>query len=243
VQKSPIDEGGSAKKRSQTANRKSKKLDSRQGQEEHALSAAAFLPAELTLNELQVAAKGCRGCDLYKHATQTVFGQGPKTASIMLIGEQPGDSEDKEGWPFVGPAGKLLRKCLQLAEIDESEVYLTNAVKHFKYEWRGKRRLHSKPRKIEVEACLPWLDAEIATVKPDIIVCLGATASQALLGSKFRLTQHRLEPMPSDLARIVVATVHPSSILRARDSQARHQQMDEFVADLVAVKKMADEMH
>jgi uracil-DNA glycosylase family protein len=200
-------------------------------------SAADFLPAKKDLDHLREASKTCRGCDLYKDATQTVFGEGAAKARVMLIGEQPGDVEDKEGHPFVGPAGKLLAKAMESAGLDADECYVTNAVKHFKYEWRGKRRLHAKPRRIEVLACMPWLEAEIAEVKPDVIVCLGATAAQAIFGPKFRLTQHRGEFQESGLARYVLATVHPSSILRARDDETRHEEMERFVDDLKLIAK------
>lgn len=200
-------------------------------------SAADFLPKKKDVEHLREASKKCEGCDLYKHATQTVFGEGTSNARVMLIGEQPGDVEDREGKPFVGPAGKLLHRALESADLDPEICYLTNAVKHFKYEWKGKRRIHSKPRRIEVLACMPWLDAEIADVKPDVIVCLGATAAQALFGPQFRLTQHRGEFLESPHAKFVLATVHPSSILRARDDETRHQEMDRFVDDLKLIAK------
>jgi DNA polymerase len=200
-------------------------------------SAADFLPKKKDLDHLRDASKKCKGCELYKNATQTVFGEGDSNARVMLIGEQPGDVEDKEGKPFVGPAGKLLYKALESAGLDPEICYVTNAVKHFKYEWKGKRRLHSKPRRIEVLACMPWLEAEIADVKPDVIVCLGATAAQALMGTKFRLTQHRGEFLDSNYAKYVLATVHPSSILRAPDDETRHEEMDRFVDDLKLIAK------
>lgn len=201
-------------------------------------SAADFLPEEKDLDHLRNAAHDCRGCDLYKDATQVVFGEGNPKARIMFIGEQPGDVEDKQGHPFVGPAGKLLHKALDAAGVDEEQSYFTNAVKHFKYEWRGKRRLHAKPRRIEVLACMPWLEAEIAQVKPDVIVCLGATAAQAIFGTKFKLTQHRGEFLESKLAKYVIATVHPSSILRAQDDESRHEEMQRFIDDLKVVTKL-----
>jgi uracil-DNA glycosylase len=200
-------------------------------------SAADFLPEKHDLKNLREAAKDCRGCDLYKDATQVVFGEGNPKARLMFIGEQPGDAEDKQGHPFVGPAGKLLHKALESAGVDEEQSYFTNAVKHFKYEWRGKRRLHAKPRRIEVLACMPWLEAEIAQLKPDVIVCLGATAAQALFGTKFKLTQHRGEFLDSTLAKYVIATVHPSSILRAPDDETRHDEMQKFIDDLKLVVK------
>ncbi|HWF14341.1 MAG TPA: UdgX family uracil-DNA binding protein, partial [Candidatus Acidoferrales bacterium] len=181
---------------------------------------------------LQEDAKNCKACDLWKHATQTVFGEGSPKAKIMMIGEQPGDQEDKEGRPFVGPAGKLLDAALAEAGIDRKKVYVTNAVKHFKWEPRGKRRIHKKPNTVEIAACRQWLDAEIAVVRPEVIVCLGATAAQALLGRAFRVTEQRGEFMKSELAPHIMATVHPSSILRAPDEKARHDAMKYFVADL-----------
>jgi uracil-DNA glycosylase family protein len=195
---------------------------------------SAKLPIEphASLKELQAAAKDCKACDLWKHATQTVFGEGLPSAKIILIGEQPGDQEDREGKPFVGPAGHLLDEALVEAGIDRKKVYVTNAVKHFKWEPRGKRRIHKKPGAGEIAACRSWLDAEIAALHPKIIVCLGATAAQALLGSDFRVTQHRGEFLKSQLAPIVMATVHPSSILRAPDEQTRHTEMKRFIADL-----------
>ena len=202
-------------------------------------SAADYLPKTTSLKRLREAAADCHGCDLYKGATQTVFGEGDAHAAVMFVGEQPGDVEDTEGHPFVGPAGKLLRKALTQAGIDADDVYLTNAVKHFKYIWRGKRRIHAKPKRTEVQACLPWLQAEIERVKPRIVVALGATAAQALLGASFRLTRHRGESLSSPLAPRVFATVHPSSILRAPGDDARHAAMAEFVADLKAIRAAA----
>lgn len=198
-------------------------------------SAADFLPSKRTLPCLKKAAEHCKGCDLYLHATQTVFGGGPEKARVVFVGEQPGDIEDKEGEPFVGPAGKLLDKALEEAEIARGDVYLTNAVKHFKFEWRGKRRLHKKPRQIEIDACFPWLEEEISAIKPDVIVCLGATAAQALLGKKFKVTKQRGQFFKYSLAPYIVATVHPSSILRAPDAEARHQEMTMFIRDLKGV--------
>jgi uracil-DNA glycosylase family protein len=195
-------------------------------------SAKLSIEPHASLKELQAAAKDCKACDLWKHATQTVFGEGLPSAKIILIGEQPGDQEDREGKPFVGPAGHLLDEALVEAGIDRKKVYVTNAVKHFKWEPRGKRRIHKKPGAGEIAACRSWLDAEIAALHPKIIVCLGATAAQALLGSDFRVTQHRGEFLKSQLAPIVMATVHPSSILRAPDEQTRHTEMKRFIADL-----------
>jgi DNA polymerase len=195
-------------------------------------SAADFLPASTSLASLRAAAAQCRGCDLYKHATQTVFGEGPARARLMFVGEQPGDSEDLQGKPFVGPAGKLLRGAMEDAGLDPSDAYVTNAVKHFKFVVRGKRRIHSKPKSIEINACRPWLQAELQRVNPDVVVALGATAAQTLLGTSFRVTQHRQELLSCELAPRVVATVHPSSILRAPDEAARHRELAAFVDDL-----------
>jgi uracil-DNA glycosylase len=194
--------------------------------------AELLLPLNPTIPALQKAAKNCRACDLWKRGTQTVFGEGAPNAKVVFVGEQPGDREDQEGKPFVGPAGGLLDKALVEAGIDRKKVYVTNAVKHFKWEPRGKRRIHKKPNAAEIAACRPWLDAEIAVVKPKVVVCLGATAAQALLGRDFRVTQHRGEFLESPLAPFVMATVHPSSILRAPDDETRHAEMRRFVADL-----------
>jgi DNA polymerase len=202
---------------------------------EPARSAADFLPAERTLPAMAEAAQGCRGCDLYANATQAVFGQGRPGADVMLIGEQPGDREDREGAPFVGPAGKLLDTALERAGIDRDEVYVTNAVKHFKWEPRGKRRIHKKPNTEEIRACNPWLQAELSVVKPKVIVCLGATAAQAVIGRGFRVTQHRGEFVDTPLEPLVTATVHPSSILRAQDDGTRRSEMEAFVRDLRTV--------
>jgi uracil-DNA glycosylase family protein len=210
-------------------------------------SAADFIPPQPTLKTAREASKGCRGCDLWKIGTQTVFGEGPRGATLMLVGEQPGDAEDLSGHPFVGPAGKLLDRALADAGIDRATVYVTNVVKHFKWEPRGKRRIHKKPRASEIGACRPWLDTEIALVKPAVIVCLGATAAQALLGSAFKVTQHRgkVVASPPGLAEAfreggparVMATVHPSSILRAPDENARHEEMKRFTDDLRAAAR------
>jgi DNA polymerase len=197
-----------------------------------------LLPVHGNVEDLARAAKDCQNCDLWKHATQTVFGEGPSKAHIMLVGEQPGDQEDQEGRPFVGPAGKLLDSALVEAGIERDKVYVTNAVKHFKWEPRGKRRIHKKPNGLEIAACRPWLDAEIAVIRPKIIVLLGATAAQALLGRDFRVTQHRGEFLQSELAPHVMATVHPSSILRAPDEAARHAAMEEFISDLKKIARM-----
>ncbi len=195
------------------------------------------VPVPMVLPELQRSAKACRACDLWKNATQTVFGEGPSKARVMFVGEQPGDQEDRMGHPFVGPAGRLLDEALVEAGIDRNEVFVTNVVKHFKWEaaQRGKRRIHKKPRQSEIEACRPWLDAELATVRPQVVVCLGATAAQALLGKQFRVTRDRGTVIESKLAPRVMATAHPSSILRAPDSEQREQQRQEFVRDLKKV--------
>jgi uracil-DNA glycosylase len=195
----------------------------------------AAAPEGADLPRLREAAAGCRACHLWERATQTVFGEGPAPASAMLVGEQPGDREDLEGSPFVGPAGRLLDRALEEAGIDRGTVYLTNVVKHFKWEPRGKRRIHKKPNAEEIPACRPWLDAEIALVRPTVLVCLGATAAQALLGRTFRVTQHRGEFVESPFDALVTATVHPSSILRAPDERSRAAEMEAFVRDLAVV--------
>jgi uracil-DNA glycosylase family protein len=189
-------------------------------------------PTVRSLEALRAEAAHCKACDLWQNATQTVFGEGPEHAKIFFVGEQPGDQEDIQGSPFVGPAGKLFDAALLAAGIDRSKTYITGAVKHFKWEPRGKRRLHKKANSAEITACRPWLDAEIAAVKPQIIVCLGATAAQALIGKTFRVTHHRGELMKSALAPFIMATVHPSSILRAQDEGTRHTEMERFVHDL-----------
>jgi uracil-DNA glycosylase len=202
------------------------------------ISAADFIPpGRLSLPKLRAASQTCRGCPLYKNATQAVFGEGPRTAKVMMVGEQPGDQEDLQGHPFVGPAGRELDEALQAAKIDRKLVYVTNAVKHFKWEPRGKRRMHSKPSAREVGACRPWLEHEIALIHPQVIVCMGATASQSLLGNAFRLTQHRGEfLLDTGLAPFVLATIHPSSILRMPDRQKRHEARAEFLRDLELVR-------
>jgi uracil-DNA glycosylase len=201
-------------------------------------TAAPFVPDRPTLPKLRAAAAGCTGCHLYKLGTQTVFGEGSADADVVFVGEQPGDQEDLAGKPFVGPAGRVLDEGLAAAGIDRSHVYVTNAVKHFKWEPRGKRRIHQKPNWAEMTACRPWLEAELAVVQPDVLVCLGATAAQSLLGRQFRVTKTRGVPVESDLAPSVVATVHPSSILRAPDEGARQEAMQDFVRDLKAVAKL-----
>jgi uracil-DNA glycosylase len=196
------------------------------------VSAADLIPPSPTLPKLREAAAGCRACPLWERGTQTVFGEGKASAQVMLVGEQPGDQEDKEGRPFVGPAGKLLDRALEEAGIDRSLAYVTNGVKHFKWEPKGKRRIHAKPSWSELAACRPWLEAELAVVKPRVLVCLGATAAQALLGRQFRVTQHRGEWIESELAERVTATIHPSAILRQRDDESRHAELAAFVDDL-----------
>jgi DNA polymerase len=201
--------------------------------------ALQLVPSHASLKSLAEAARDCRACELYKNATQTVFGAGAANARVMMVGEQPGDKEDLEGKPFVGPAGKLLDQALAEASIDRKQIYLTGAVKHFKWEPRGKVRIHKKPNGKEIAACKPWLDAQIITIRPKMIVVMGATAAQALLGREFRVTQHHGEvievatPYPHE----VTATVHPSSILRAPDEETRHREMEQFVKDLRMVAR------
>jgi uracil-DNA glycosylase len=200
-------------------------------------SAADFLPPKMELPVLREASRGCRGCTLYCNATQTVFGEGPAGASVMFVGEQPGDQEDRAGRPFVGPSGQLLDEALREAGVPRDECYVTNAVKHFKFEPRGKRRIHSKPSAREVAACRPWLEAEIQLVRPTMIVCLGATAAQSLLGRDFRVTQHRGEVLKSDWAPAMLATVHPSSLLRVPDPEMRREARRQFVGDMKVVAR------
>jgi len=195
------------------------------------VGAEAYLPERHSLTQLRQAAAGCHGCDLYQRATQTVFGAGPRSSRLMLVGEQPGDVEDRQGKPFVGPAGGVLARGLRDAGIEADAVYMTNAVKHFKWRPAGKRRLHQKPSAAEVRACRPWLEAEIHAVKPELVVCLGATAALSLLGPDFRVTRQRGELVEQDGLRLL-ATVHPSSILRTEDEGERQVAMDAFVADL-----------
>jgi len=194
--------------------------------------ASALIPARPTLTSARRAAADCEACELWKRGTQTVFGEGGKSARLMLIGEQPGDQEDRVGRPFVGPAGHLLDRALEAAGINRQHVYVTNVVKHFNWEPRGKWRIHKKPRAPHIAACRPWLDLELALVKPLAVVCLGATAAQALLGATFRVTEHRGELIDSPLAPIVMATVHPSALLRAPDSETRHRETERFIDDL-----------
>jgi DNA polymerase len=202
------------------------------------MTAAEYLPEHLGLPALRDAVQGCRGCPLYADATQAVFGEGATHADVMLVGEQPGDKEDLAGRPFVGPAGRLLDEALAEAGIDRSRAYVTNAVKHFKWQGRGKRRIHQKPTWSESMACRPWLEAELAAVRPRVVVALGATAAQSLLGKDFRVTKQRGAPVDSPLAEHVIATVHPSSILRQRDEEARSAERAAFVDDLRAVTEL-----
>ncbi len=199
------------------------------------MSASEFIPDRKSLKALREAAQGCRGCHLHEHATQTVFGEGPARASIVLVGEMAGDREDREGRPFVGPAGRELDRALEAAGIDRESVYVTNVVKHFKFEERGKRRIHQTPRKGEIDACMPWLDTEIKLIRPRGLVTLGATAAKALLGSGFRLTQHRGELLESELAPVVAATIHPSAIVRDRDAESREAERRALASDLRTV--------
>ena len=200
------------------------------------ISAADFMPEQLTLPSLKAAAADCKGCDLWKKGTQTVFGEGKRRATALFVGEQPGNEEDLTGKPFVGPAGRMFDSALEEAGINRQQTYVTNVVKHFKWEPRGKRRIHKKPNSQEINACRPWLEAEIAVVKPKVVVALGATAAQALLGAQFRVTKNRGEFLESTLAPYIMATVHPSSILRAPDNETRQLEYRRFVDDL---KKLA----
>jgi uracil-DNA glycosylase len=205
--------------------------------------ATPFLPSDPdpSLEALKKAAAGCKGCDLFQLGTQTVFGEGPARATVMFVGEQPGDQEDRAGKPFVGPAGRLLDEALEEVGIDRSHVYVTNAVKHFKWTARGKRRIHSKPNAREIRACRPWLDAELEDVAPRVIVVLGATAAQALLGASFRVTQQRGKPLENTgLADYVLATVHPASVLRAPDAETRELEERAFVDDLRTVQRLLE---
>jgi uracil-DNA glycosylase family protein len=205
------------------------------------VTASVFVPAPRSIDQVREAARKCKACDLWRNATQTIFGEGSSTARIMFVGEQPGDKEDLAGHPFVGPAGKLLDEALAAAGIRRSEVYVTNAVKHFKWvpAERGKRRIHKKPRAAEIQACRPWLDSELNAVKPRVLVALGATAAQSLFGRAFSVSRQRGQLVESTLAPFVMATVHPSSILRAPDKKARHEQKIAFVNDLKKVARLA----
>jgi len=204
----------------------------------HPGGAAALIPDKITWKSLHDAAARCQACDLWKRGTQTVFGEGAARSQLMLVGEQPGNEEDLEGHPFVGPAGRLLDKALEAAGIPRKEAYVTNVVKHFKWEPHGKRRIHAKPNSVEIAACVPWLETELELIKPEVLVCLGATAAQALLGRRFRVTAERGKFVESKLAPYVTATAHPSSILRAPNEEARHREMERFVADLKVVAKV-----
>jgi uracil-DNA glycosylase len=197
--------------------------------------AREYLPERATLPRLREAAAGCRACHLWEPATQTVFGEGLKKARIMLVGEMPGDREDREGHPFVGPAGRELDRALETVGIDRGDLYVTNVVKHFKFEERGKRRIHQTPRKGEIDACFPWLDTEIKLVRPVGLLALGATAAKALFGAQFRLTQHRGELIESELAPVASATIHPAAIVRERDAEDRARQREAFAHDLHGV--------
>src|SRR6266480_2886199 len=194
-------------------------------------SAADFFPKRKSLKAFRDAAADCKGCDLWERGTQTVFGEGSRRAEVLFVGEQPGNEEDLTGEPFVGPAGRLLNEALTEAGIDRAQTYVTNVVKHFKWEPRGKRRIHKKPNAGEISACRPWLEVEIALVKPKVIVCIGATAAQALLGPKFRVSKQRGQFIASTLASYILATVHPSSILRAPDDETRHAEKRQFIDD------------
>lgn len=200
------------------------------------VSASDFLPRNHSLESLRQAAKSCKGCDLYLNATQTVFGDGPGHASVMLVGEQPGDIEDQKGEPFVGPAGRILDRALEDARISRDEVYVTNAVKHFKWIWRGKRRLHQKPSVRQVVACRPWLAVEIEVVQPDILVCLGATAAQSVIGKSVAIMKERGKFIDSVLGKLTFVTIHPSAILRQRDNDEREQEYHRFASELKLVK-------
>jgi uracil-DNA glycosylase len=200
-------------------------------------SALDFFPERVNYRSLREASKTCMGCDLYKLGTQTVFGEGKTSSQVMFVGEQPGDEEDKLGRPFVGPAGSLFDKALEEAGLDRDKTYVTNVVKHFKWTPRGKRRIHEKPNAAEIRACGPWLSAEIKVVKPRILVCLGATAAQALLGKDFRVTRMRGQWIESDLSERMMATLHPSAILRAPDPEIRERQYREFVGDMTSITR------
>jgi uracil-DNA glycosylase family protein len=199
--------------------------------------ATPFLPERLSLKTLREAARDCRGCHLWRPAAQTVFGEGRKSSRVMLVGEQPGDKEDLAGEPFVGPAGRELDRGLEAAGIERADAYLTNVVKHFKFEERGKRRIHQTPKRFEIDACRPWLEAELSVVKPEALILLGATAAKALLGGSFKVTRHRGELLDSELAPVVSATIHPSAILRSRDDAERAAEREAFAEDLRVVAR------
>lgn len=205
------------------------------------MSAAPFVPRSDNLERLSRAAQVCEGCDLYRNATQTVFGEGSAHARVMLVGEQPGNEEDREGSPFVGPAGRILNQALEEAEVDRSDLYVTNAVKHFKFEPRGKRRLHKKPSVPEITACRPWLEAEIAAIHPELIVCLGATAARSVLGRDVKVTVERGELRPHEWAKASLVTVHPSALLRIEDKERKHAEWELFIRDLRKVHTWLEE--
>lgn len=207
------------------------------------VSAAEFLPTRITLRSLRDASAGCRGCPLYRHATQTVFGAGRANARVMLVGEQPGNDEDRRGKPFVGPAGRLLDEALEAAGIARADAYVTNVVKHFKWTPAGPRRLHKKPSAREIGACLPWLENELAVIKPEVLVCLGATAAQALLGRQFRVSVERGRIVDTPLAPHAVATIHPSAVLRQQSAEDRRREMAHFTADLEVAAGLLNGKH
>ena len=200
-----------------------------------AITARAFLPAKRTVPSLRKAAEHCQGCDLYKDATQTVFGEGPARASVVFVGEQPGDQEDRQGHPFVGPAGRLLDRALEEAQIERDEVYVTNAVKHFKWIWRGKRRLHQKPAVRQIMACRPWLEAEIGALEPKLVVCMGSTAAQSVLGRPVPILKERGKFLTAENLPLVFITIHPSAIYRQRDRSAQEDEYRRFAADMKLV--------
>lgn len=203
-------------------------------------SAAPWVPATHDLKKLRAAASACEGCDLYRHATQVVFGEGPRDAKVVMVGEQPGDEEDKKGHPFVGPSGRLLSKAMHEAGLDREKIYVTNAVKHFKFVERGKRRIHAKPNGVEISACRPWLEAELASIEPELVVCLGATAAQSLMGRDFRITAERGKFFPHRWAKELVATVHPSAVLRMPERY--DEEYDLFLRDLQLIARRVREL-
>ncbi len=202
------------------------------------ISALEFLPRRISMESLREAAETCQGCPLYRDATQTVFGAGPRSARMIVVGEQPGNDEDLQGAPFVGPAGRVLDEGLAAAGIDRADTYVTNVVKHFKWTPSGKRRLHKKPSAREIAACLPWLEKEIELIEPEVLVCLGATAAQALLGRDFKVTRQRGQILPTPLAKHAVATIHPSSILRQQTEAERRREMEQFIEDLKVAARL-----
>lgn len=212
---------------------KNSPASNRQRMPKQATSAAPWVPATPSLAKLRAAAPKCQGCDLYRHATQVVFGEGPRDAKIVMVGEQPGDEEDRKGHPFVGPSGRLLSRAMQEAGLDRDKIYVTNAVKHFKFVERGKRRIHSKPNATEISACRPWLEAELLALEPELVVCLGSTAAQSLIGREFRITAQRGKFLPHKWAKEIVATVHPSAILRVPDRFEAEYSL--FIQDLQVI--------